>query len=131
MSEAASTFAADYARRLAERDNPPPPPPLSQEPAAIQARIEAWLQTQHGVRDVRNRRHLGHMLLALMQHPERTTAQLATATGQPERGAARQAVRLRRLGLTTWEYRSLYRFHRLTRAAEDALLLVVTGPPTP
>ena len=128
MPEPATTLAADFARRLAERDNPPPAPPLSQEPAAIQARLEAWLKNQQGVRDSRSQFRLSQMLLALMQHPERTTAQLAVAAGLPERAAARQAVHLNTLGLTTWEYRSLYRYHRLTRATEDALLLVVAGP---
>jgi hypothetical protein len=38
-------------------------------------------------------------------------------------------VRLGELKITTREYRSLYRYRRLPRAAEDALLLVVLGPP--
>ena len=120
-----------FARRVFERDNPPPPLPLSQEPAAVQARIEAWLLAQHGMRDRRGRLRQGLMLLALMQHPERTTAELAAAAGLPARAANRVAVRLGALGLTTWEYRSLYRYWHLTRATEDALLLVVRGPVPP
>lgn len=41
------------------------------------------------------------------------------------------AVRLGELGITTWEYRGLYRYWRLRRAAENTLLLVVAGPPRP
>ncbi|GAB3577941.1 hypothetical protein [Hymenobacter daeguensis] len=118
-----------FARRVFERDNPPPPPPLSQEPAAVQARIEAWLLTTHGVRNKRGRLRQGLMLLALMRHAERHTAQLAEAAGLPARAAARVAVRLGEFGLLAWEYRGLYRYWHLTRAAEDALLLVVAGPP--
>ncbi|MFD2720322.1 hypothetical protein ACFST9_16475 [Hymenobacter monticola] len=117
-----------FARRVAERDNPPPPPPLSMEPAAVQARIEDWLLKTYKVRDKRGRLRLRLMLLALMQYPERTTAELAEAASLPARAAARVAVRLGELDLTTWEYRSLYRYWRLTPAAEDALLLVVAGP---
>ena len=122
------SLPAAFARRLAERDNPPPPPPLSQEPAAVQARIESWLLSTYKVRDKRGRLRQSLMLLALMQHPERTTAGLAAAAGLPARAAARVAVRLGELDVTTWEYRSRYRYWRLTRAAEDALLLVVVGP---
>ena len=128
MSESLPTA---FARRVAERDNPPPPPPLSQEPAAVQARIEAWLLSTHHVRDKRGRLRQALMLLALMQHPERYTGALAEAAGLPARAAARVAVRLSEFGLITWEYRSYYRYWRLTRAAEDALLLVVVGPPAP
>ncbi|MBF9224302.1 hypothetical protein [Hymenobacter ruricola] len=121
-----------FARRVAERDNPPPPPPLSQEPAAVQARIEDWLLKTHKVRDKRGRLRQTRMLLALMQHPERTTGELGEAAGLPPRAAARVAVRLGRdFDLLDWEYRGLYRYWRLTRATEDALLLVVLGPPQP
>ena len=126
MSENLTTA---FARRVAERDNPPPAPPLSQEPAAVQARIEDWLLKTYMVRDKRGRLRQRLMLMALMQYPERTTAELAEAAGLPPRAAARVAVRLGEFALTTWEYRSLYRYWRLTPAAEDALLLVVAGPP--
>ena len=122
-------FPAAFARRVAERDHPPPPPPLSPEPAAVQARIEAWLLATHKVRDKRGRLRQSRMLLALMHHPERTTGELAEAAGLPDRAAARVAVRLGEFGLISWQYRSLWRYWRLTRAAEDALLFVVLGPP--
>jgi hypothetical protein len=122
------TLADAFARRVAERDNPPPPPPLSQEPAAVQARIEAWLRTTYHLRDGRSSLRMGRMLLALMQHPERHTMQLAEAAGLPGRAALRVAVRLGEFALATVEERGLYRYWRLTRAAEDALLLVVLGP---
>ena len=122
------TLPAAFARRVAERDNPPPPPPLSQEPAAVQARIENWLLSTYKVRDKRGRLRQSLMLLALMQHPERTTAELAAAAGLPVRAAARVAVRLCEFGLLTWEYRSLWRYWRLSRTAEDGLLVVVVGP---
>ncbi|AWM31574.1 hypothetical protein [Hymenobacter nivis] len=129
MFDTAETLATAFARRVAERDNPPPAPPFSQEPAAVQARLAAWLRTAHAVRDPRGQRCLGQMLRALMQHPERTTAELAAAGGIGARAAARVAERLATLGLTACEYRGRYRYHCLTRAAEDALLRVVAGPP--
>ena len=121
-------LADTFARRLAERDNPPPPPPLSQEPAAVQARVEGWLQEAHAVRDRRARQRQARMLLALMQQPECATAALAEAAGLGMRGAARTVGQLHTQGLTDWEERGVYRYWRLTRAAEDALLRVVAGP---
>ena len=124
----ADDLAARFARRMAERDNPPPPPPLSQEPAAVQARIEAWLQAAHAVGDPRGRLRLGRMLRGLMRHPELVTAQLAELAGLTGRAGGRTVARLGTLGLADAQYRGLYRYWRLTRAAEDALLLVVAGP---
>ena len=128
MSELTEPLTAAFARRLAERDNPPPPPPLDPAPDAVQARIEAWLRRTYHQRDGRSALRMGRMLLALVQHPTRTTADLATAAGLPTRSAARVAIHLHELGLTTWTERSIWRDHRLTPATEDALLLVVVGP---
>lgn len=116
-----------FARRLAERDNPPPPPPPSQEPAAVQARVRTWLRDAHDVRDRRTRQRQSLMLLALVQQPECATAALAEAAGLGMRGAGRVVGQLHAQGLAEWEERGVYRYHRLTRAAEDALLLVVAG----
>ncbi len=127
----AENLSDAFARRLAARDNPPPPPPLSQEPAAVQARVEAWLLAVHAVRDRRARQRQSLMLLALMQQPECTTTALAEAAGLGMRGAARTAAQLHALLLVAWEERGLYRYWCLTRAAEDALLLVVVGPVAP
>ncbi|MDO7876270.1 hypothetical protein Q5H93_16110 [Hymenobacter sp. ASUV-10] len=129
MASLPPDLAAAFAQRVAERDNPPPAA-VSQEPAAIQARLEQWLLMVHQVRNVRARRRQTQALLALMQHPELETLALGRASGPPalaDRSAARLAVQLQSLGFTAWEYRGLYRYHRLTRATEDALLLVVAG----
>ncbi|WP_046244732.1 helix-turn-helix domain-containing protein [Hymenobacter terrenus] len=128
MSDTPDNLATAFARRIAERDNPPPPPPLSPEPAAVQARIEAWLGRTYPLRDARSRLRMGRMLLALVQHPEQTTSELGAAAGLPNRAAARVIARLSELGLTTWEHRSYWRYWRLTPTAEDALLAVVVGP---
>ena len=125
----ADTLSEAFARRLAERDNPPPPPPLSQEPAAVQARVRMWLRDAHHVRDRRARLRQALMLLALMEHPERTTPELSAAAGLGVRAAARTAGHLQTQALVAWEERGRYRYWRLTRAAEDGLLLVVAGPP--
>ncbi len=129
MTEIPETLADAFARRVAERDNPPPPPPPSPAPAAVLARLGAWLRAAHGVRDPRGQRCLGQMLVALMARPECTTAELAAAGGVRDRAAARVAERLQALGLTESGYRGRSRYHRLARAAEDALLRVVAGPP--
>ncbi|WP_210521082.1 hypothetical protein [Hymenobacter terricola] len=128
VSEAPASLATAFAQRLAARDNPPPAPPLSQEPAAVLARLGTWLAAHHAVRDVRSQGRLGRMLLALMQAPECGHADLRRAAGLTERAAGRSSQRLHQLGLATWEQRSYWRYWRLTRAAEDALLLVVAGP---
>ena len=129
MPENTDPLAETFARRVAERDHPPPPPPLSTEPAAVAARLAAWLRTAHGMRNPRGQRRLVAMLRALMQHPERTTAELAAAAGLGERAGLRAATQLAVRGLTTSRAQGLYRYHRLTRAAEDALLLLVAGAP--
>lgn len=128
MANLPDDFVATFARRVAERDQPRP---VSQEPAAVQARLEAWLLTQHKVRNSRARRRQTQALLALMLHSELDTGALAAATGLPvlsARSAARLAVQLNGLGLTTWEFRGVFRYHRLSRATEDALLLLAAGP---
>ena len=124
-------LATAFARRIAERDNPPPPPPPSQEPAAVLARVEAWVTARPGGTNSRGQRRQARALLALMQHPELETGDLGRRSREPAlgaRAAARLAVRLCERGLTELEYRGRYRFSRLTRATEDALLAVVLGP---
>jgi hypothetical protein len=121
------SLAARFAQRIAERDNPPPVV-LSHEPAAVEARVRAWLLATHHVGDVRGQLRLARMLLALMEHPERDTTQLAEAAGLGAGMAARAAVRLYRQGLTDCYYRGRTRYHCLLPATEDALLLVVAGP---
>ena len=124
-------LASTFARRIAERDNPPPPPPLSQEPAAVLARVEAWVAQQPGDAHHRGTHRQARALLALMQHPELETGDLGRLSREPPlgpRAAARLVVRLGERGFTEAEYHGLYRFSRLTRATEDALLAVVLGP---
>jgi hypothetical protein len=49
----------------------------------VQARIETWLRTTYHLCDGRSSLRMGRMLQALMQHSERSTAQLAEAAGLP------------------------------------------------
>ena len=124
---APQSLAADFAARVALRDVLAPPVPLSQTPEAIAGRVDDWLRSRHGMRDVRSRTALTQMLLLLLARPEASTAALHTAAGQGPRSGARATLRLHGWGLTTWQNRARTRYHRLTRAAEDALLAVVTG----
>jgi hypothetical protein len=127
VSDAPSdTLAARFAQRLTMRDAPPPPP--SQEPAAVLARIQQWLIPAEGVRDARTHGRLARMLVALMEHPELDTYQLQAAAGLSWRAGTRMSVELLTRGLTVRERRGRFFYHRLTRAAEDALLLLVAGP---
>ena len=123
---APDTLATRFAQRLVARDAPPPPP--SQEPAAILARVQAWLTPPEGVRDARTLVRLARMLVALMEQPELDTYQLQAAAGLSWRAGTRMSVALLDRGLTVRERRGRFFYHRLTRAAEDALLLVVAGP---
>ncbi|MBO2011639.1 hypothetical protein [Hymenobacter negativus] len=120
------TLAARFAQRLIERDAPPPPP--SQEPTAVLTRIQAWLIPPEGVRDARTHHRMARMLVALMEHSELHTEQLQLAAGLGWRAGSRLALELLRRGLTARERRGRFFYHRLTRAAEDSLLLVVAGP---
>jgi hypothetical protein len=129
MSDSAfapGTLAALFTQRLIARDAPPPPP--SQEPEAVLDRIQAWLLPPGGVRDARTHRRQARMLVALMEHPECSTAQLSAAAGLGWRASTRMALALFERGLTQRERRGHHYYHRLTRAAEDALLRVVAGP---
>ncbi|GAA4050488.1 hypothetical protein GCM10022409_41570 [Hymenobacter glaciei] len=122
---ATDTLATRFAQRLIERDAPPPPP--SQEPAAVLARIQAWLIPRQGVRDARTHLRMARMLVALMEQPELSTEQLQLAAGLQWRAGCRMSLELLTRGLTQRERRGRYFYHRLTRAAEDALLVVVAG----
>ena len=122
----AHSLAARFAQRLIARDAPPPPP--SQEPAAVLARIQAWLIPAEGVRDARTHLRLARMLVALMEHPELSTEQLQAASGLGWRAGCRMSLELLQRGLTLRERRGRYFYHHLTRTAEDALLEVVAGP---
>ena len=119
------TLAARFAQRLVARDAPPPPP--SQEPAAVLARVQAWLTPPEGVRDARTLVRLARMLVALMEQPELDTYQLQIAAGLSWRAGTRMSVELLDRGLTVRERRGRFFYHRLTRTAEDALLVVVAG----
>lgn len=122
----ATTLAARFAQRLVVRDAPPPPP--SPEPAAVLARIQTWLLPPQAVRDARTHLRLARMLVALMEHPELDTYQLQVSAGLSWRAGSRMSLELVTRGLTLRERRGRFFYHRLTRAAEDALLLIVAGP---
>ena len=124
-------LAATFARRVAERDVVRPPKPLSQTPAAIGGRLDHWLQTTHAVRDSRSRSRLVRMLLLLLAQPEASTAALQQASGLGPRMAANALLRLGSWHLVAWEQRRHTRYHHLSRAGEDALLVVVTGQSAP
>ncbi len=126
-------IATAFARRVAERDVVRPPAPPDLTPAGVAARLTGWLLAEHAVRDPRSRPDLVQMLLCLLAQPEASTATLGAAASLGPRMVARHLLRLEKLGLTEWFYRGRTRYHRLTRAAEDALVPVVTGalPPPP
>ena len=132
-SPAPDTLAARFTRRIEARDAPPPP--LSQEPAAVLARIQAWLKTVPGTGGEKARLHLARALVGLMEYPELGTGELAAAAGLEWRSASRIGLGLAGQGLAGQGLgerlrRGRHFFHRLNRATEDALLLVVAGPPT-
>lgn len=119
-----ATLAALLSERIARRDDPVVP---DQTATAVAARFDEWLRTTHHLRDPRRRRCLTQMLLLLLAQPEAGTEALHAAGGVGPRSGARAMRQLADWGLTTHTYREGRRYHRLTRAGEDALLPVVTG----
>ncbi len=118
------TLADALAQRIARRADPVLP---DRSPAAVAARLDHWLRTTHGQRNSLRRNCLAQMLLLLLAQPEAATPALHAAGGV----GARSGVRAMRL-LADWGYlthvcRLRTRYHRLTAAAEDALLPVVAG----
>jgi hypothetical protein len=118
------TLADALTQRIARRADPVLP---DQSPAAVAARLDHWLRTTHGQRNSLRRSCLTQMLLLLLAQPEAATPALHAAGGV----GARSGVRAMRL-LADWGYlthvcRLRTRYHRLTAAAEDALLPVVAG----
>lgn len=118
------TLAALLGERIARRDDPVVP---DHSAAAVAARLDAWLRTTHRQRNSLRRTCLAQMLLLLLAQPEADTPALHAAGGVGPRSGARAMRLLADWGLTTHTCRSRVHYHRLTRAAEDALLPVVAG----
>jgi hypothetical protein len=95
----------------------------------VLARVAQWLRKEHAQRDRRTAEGQARVLLSLMDHPALCIVELLPLVGLEERATARIALTLQGYGLTAYTPRAGKRYWRLTRAAEDALLLVVTGPP--
>lgn len=122
------SLAARFAQRIQLRDNPPSPPPLRHDPPAVQVRVANWLCTLHPQRDCRTAESQARFLLALMNHPELTVQQLMPFFKLAERPVARLGLALSGYGLVYWVGYHGKRHWRLTRDAEDALLVMVAGP---
>lgn len=118
------TLADTLAQRIARRAEPVPP---DQSPAAVAARLDQWLRTAHGQRNALRRRCLAQMLLLLLAQPEASTPALHAAGGVGPRSGVRAMHLLAAWGWLTHTCRQRTRYHRLTPAAEDALLPVVAG----
>ena len=127
MSSAAApspTLADTLSERIARRDDPVVP---DQSPASVAARLDYWLRTAHQQRNSLRRTCLARMLLLLLAQPEASTDALHLAGGVGPRSGARAMRLLADWGLIAHTCRLRTRYHRLTRAAEDALLPVVAG----
>lgn len=118
------TLATLLSERIARRDDPVVP---DQSAAAVAARLDQWLRTAHQQRNSLRRNCLAQMLLWLLAQPEADTATLHAAGGVGPGSGARAVRLLADWGLTTHATRQRVHYHRLTRAAEDALLPVVAG----
>ena len=123
------SIAAQFAQRVALRDNPPPPPPLRHDPPAVQARVANWLRILHPQRDRRTAESQARFLLALMAHPRLTVRELMPLLKLAERPVARLGMALQGYGLVYFLGYGGKRHWYLSSTGEDALLLVVAGPP--
>ncbi|SHL47633.1 winged helix-turn-helix domain-containing protein [Hymenobacter psychrotolerans] len=124
-------LVADFARRVATRDEPPPYVPPRQDRAAIEERLDHALLRDVGVR-LRNRRHTTvQLLLALLPHEQQTGVQLADAIGVARPTAVQALQKLVAAGLLDYPKTGRHRHFRITRAGQDWLLPLLTGETGP
>lgn len=124
-------LVADFAHRVATRDEPPPYVPPRQDRTAIEQRLDYALLNDAGVR-LRNRRHTTvQLLLALLPHEQQTGTQLAHATGVAHPTAVQALQKLVAAGLLSYQKTGRHRHFRITRAGQDWLLPLLIGEPAP
>ena len=122
---------ADFAARVATRDDPPMASPAFFTPEAMRGRIGQALAARLSTLDPRRIRTLGRLGFALTQATWQTNAQLAAATGHTPQAMQRVADGLVKIGVIEVFRDKNTRIQRLTRAGEDLLLALMQGAEPP
>jgi hypothetical protein len=133
MSSSVEARVAQFAERLAHRDDPAPPDPHRFEPARVLERLQRALQPLTGMRLYKGRLTLARMCYAFLDEKELSSAALQQVAGIGDVAGSRARTRLERAGLLRHYYPGSQRRYRLTRFGEDWLLAVAqdTKPPAP
>lgn len=124
---------AQFAERVARRDDPVPPDPARFEPARVLDRLQRALQPLTQMRLYKGRLTLARMCYAFLEGQELSSAALQQVAGIGDVAGSRARTRLERAGLLRHYYPGSQRRYRLTRFGEDWLLAVAqdTEIPTP
>lgn len=124
---AAARLIAQFADRVARRDQPTAPAPLALDEESVLQRLMAALHTRLRQRDPRRRRRLAQACYALMQQPSQDAPTLQGLLACSEASVPRVMNELRAAGLAERGQRGRQQPYRLTRTGEDWVLAVVRG----
>ena len=131
MPSAAENRIAQFAARVAHRDDPAPPDPQRFEPERVLERLQQALHPLTGVRLYKGRLTLARMCYAFLDGKELSSGALQSVAGIGEVAASRARTRLERAGLLHHYYPGSRRRYRLTRYGEDWLLAVAQDTEIP
>jgi hypothetical protein len=115
-------FLAQFAHRVATRDEPPAPPVHGYDRASLEDLIARALKVGHLSLRMNRARTQARLCYALMLHPRLNTQELAAAAGVTRLTVYKVFPELRQRHLADDEQRHGRHYHFLTRTGEDWLL---------
>lgn len=124
---AAARLIAQFADRLARRDQPVEPAPLAFDEESVLQRLMMALHKHLHQRDPRRRRRLALACYALMQQPSLNASTLQRLLACSAASVSRVMNELLAAGLAERGQLGKQQPYRLTRAGEDWVLAVVRG----
>lgn len=131
MAVSTEARIAQFAERVARRDDPVPPDPARFELARVLDRLQRALQSLTQMRLYKGRLTLARMCYAFLDGKELSSAALQQVAGIGDIAGSRARTRLERAGLLRHYYPGSQRRYRLTRFGEDWLLAVAQDTEIP